>query len=192
MRIATAMVLAAAVLAGCDRGGKDQSVEAPAKHRSQIPAPPAPKAAYARPSGEECAIVAAYVKVDLQGLWGMQLMGNMAPEPQAQLTAAELRRDFPELQPAQAEELSQVFTRKLKAGESLYCDWKALGAPEPRLYVKGDSFMRVRPAINAAGDIAVLDIFTTAEKVMSIGTRCLYRKTPAGWTRGTCVPTQLG
>lgn len=193
MRLALAptCVILAAVLAGCGPKADDTQVKAsvdnaPATKAATAPrGPPLPAV-----SAEGCGLIAAYVKTELKSDFGLPLMVRVEPDAKSTVAAADLKRPFPELKAPQAHALASALANSIKDGSQLDCDWAGLGLAPARLYTPDDKgFIRFRAAVD--GDAAVLDSFTSAGDVVSVGARCLYRREAGAWTRTRCVVTGI-
>jgi hypothetical protein len=186
------VLLVAAVLAGCARKAENApAANAPAPAANAPAPPPAAAAGPALPavSDEGCALVAAYVKGEMMGDFGLPLMVRVAPA-KGEVTAADLNRDLKGLRGGEAKALAAALTRSIDKGSQLDCDWKTLSvAPPTPLAPDGHAYIRFRPAIG--GDVAVLDTYTNAAGLTIIGNRCLYRKQSGAWKRDECVLTAL-
>jgi hypothetical protein len=186
-------LMLAAALAGCGKKQTDVAANAPAKPPverppTSAPAPPGP--ALPPVSAEACNLIATYVRAELNSEFGLPLMIYLPREPKETLTAGELTRAFPDLSPAQAKNLAATFTTSLHEGSALSCDWRSVGLPQPAVLQPGKKdFIRFRTAIE--GEVAILDIYTTAGDFTEIGTRCQYKKVGTGWQRTRCVLTAI-
>lgn len=195
MRKALAMTcLIAATLGACGKKAETPSaakaVNTPAINAA-TPAPaPVAAAEPALPavSPEACAVLAAYVKLELKGDFGLPVMMRVPPAKGA-VSAGELTKSFPTLKPAQAKALAEGLTKSIKDGSQLDCDWKVLALEPPRpVTPESNASFRLRPV--AAGDMGLLETHTEAGTT-TLGGRCLYRKTGQTWTRVKCVLTAL-
>jgi hypothetical protein len=194
MRKALALTcLIAVTLVAC---GKKAETPAVAKAVNTPPAvnaaTPAPAAvvepALPAVSPEACAVLAAYVKVELKGDFGLPVMMRVPPAKGA-VSAAELTKSFPTLNPAQARALAEGLTKSIKDGSQLECDWKTLALEPPRpVTPESNASFRLRPV--TAGEVGLLETHTDAGTT-TLGGRCLYRKKAGAWTRDKCVLTAI-
>ncbi|CAN5319232.1 hypothetical protein BH11PSE2_BH11PSE2_00790 [soil metagenome] len=190
VQFAVVGVLSLAVLvAGCDKikpegkadGAPDKVAAAPAAVADANAATPA-----------ECAIIATHVKVELGGSFGMPLNLTVPARASQAVDAKALGAAFPALTPAQTAELADGVNKGTTRPFDLTCNWKAAGVAEPQGPVRGENDLRFdRPAITAAGDVALLDVTTNLDGFMSLAVRCLYTKDGGAWKRQTCVPTKV-
>ena len=184
----------AAALAGCGKKEEQVAANAPARPPPEAPptsAPPPPGPPLPPISAEACNLIATYVRAELGSEFGLPLMIYVPAEPKASLNANRLTNDFSdELTPPQTKALAAAMTTSLQQGSALACDWRAVGLPQPAVLQPGKKdFIRFRTAID--GDVAILDTYTTAGDFTEVGTRCVYRRVGAAWSRAKCVLTAI-